>query len=118
MEIEAAGIRIDVDDLAGEVEAGHALGRHGARVDFVYGHAAMGDNRLGEWAGAFHGHSHVLQQMHQPTPLLAGDLVDRRERRDAGELADYGNQRLRQQGIQRVLILLIGFSIKVGAMGK
>ena len=55
LEVEAAGDGVDVEDLAGEEEAGDALAFEAAEVHFVEGHAAGGDELLFEGAFAVDG---------------------------------------------------------------
>ena len=43
MEVEAAGDAVDVEEFAGEVEAGNEFALHGFEIDFAETNAAAGD---------------------------------------------------------------------------
>ena len=51
-EVVASGGTVEIEDFAGEIESGIALGSHGVRVDFGEVDAAEGDDGFLERAGA------------------------------------------------------------------
>ena len=60
LEVVAADRAVEVEDFAGEVQAGNELALHRAAVDFVERDAAGGDFGLGEAARAGDGDFGVL----------------------------------------------------------
>ena len=76
LQIIAAGIAVDIHNLACKVQALDALGFHGLGVNLLHAHAACGNNGLGNRACCGNGDHKMLQRLQQSVTLLARNLID------------------------------------------
>ena len=100
--IIAAGIRVYVENLAGEKQVFDLFGAHRLRVHLADVDAASRNDGLGDRAGRRDGQREGLQQRQQRPPLLPRDLVDLFARFYACQSDEGRDELLRQQRAERV----------------
>src|SRR5437879_5762031 len=71
LEVEAADRTVKVEDFARQIEMGYELALHGARIDFVQGHAARSDLRFLEAERAGQRNRQLLDRADQTPAFLA-----------------------------------------------
>ena len=63
LEIVATSVGVEVENLAGKVEAGHQAGLHSFWVDLLSVHTALCDHRCIVVASATEGEFHILEEI-------------------------------------------------------
>lgn len=76
LHIEAAGVAVDVDDLAGEVQSLHLFRFHRFRIQLLHRDTTLGDDGLLEAAGAADREAEIPDEGRDLLPRLAVDLGD------------------------------------------
>lgn len=113
LQIIAAGITVDIHNLACKVQALDALGFHGLGVNLLHAHAACGNDSLCNRTCCGNGDDKMLQRLQQSVTLLARNLVDEFVFINVGHIQHNGNQSLRQQILHAVEHLLTAVLHKI-----
>ena len=93
------------------------FGLHGFRADLADGHAARGDNRLGDRTLAGNLDRERLEYAQQRGTLCLGDGIDLLARVDAALFDHHRNQLLREQLTERVDKIAVLVFVKVRVAG-
>ena len=116
LHVEAAGVAVDVDDLAGEVQSLHLFRLHRFRIQLLHRDAALGDDGLLEAAGAADREVEIPDESRDLLPCLAVDLGDLPVDVDAlgGESCREDRNQLRREQIgKRIPEFLVPIGIEI-----
>ena len=84
LKIEAAGVSVHIDNLAGKIQPRDEFGLHGFWVNFPRVDTAACDNGFGNRPKALHGNRQMLEKSDQPFSFFFCDGMDLFSRVDSG----------------------------------